>query len=202
VVQYLKDQGFKEMTASCEEGHWPAFSAAGFKHWFARARMEASVNEGDITPPVTFRRVAVEDVGRLSDFFMGVYEGHMDQDLGMHVGTPEEWKRYIMGLVGGESGKFLANASHISQEGQRVLGAIIVTHWMGMPLVAEVGVARGDRGRGLGRALLQASMNALARSGEDRLALYVTVGNEPALSLYERMGFRRTGPQTVTSVLR
>src|SRR2546427_2559140 len=73
----------------------------------------------------------------------------------------------------------MPDASHVALEGDRIVGAILITHWMGMPLVAELGVAKDRRGRGLGRALLETAMGRLAGREEPRLALYFTVGNDP-----------------------
>jgi ribosomal protein S18 acetylase RimI-like enzyme len=44
-------------------------------------------------------------------------------------------------------------------------------------------------------------MNALVDLGYDRLALYVTIGNDPAVHLYESMGFRKEGARNVNAVL-
>ena len=95
----------------------------------------------------------------------------------------------------------MPDASYVNLEGPRIAGAILVTHWMGMPLVAELGVAKERRGKGIGRALLQAAMNRLEGLGEPRLALYVTVGNDPAVALYRSMGFLQVGGQSVTARL-
>src|SRR5439155_341681 len=69
------------------------------------------------------------------------------------------------------------------------------------PLVAELGVAKDRRGRGLGRALLETAMGRLAGREEPRLALYVTVGNDPAIALYRSMDFSQAGGQSVTARL-
>jgi GNAT superfamily N-acetyltransferase len=59
--------------------------------------------------------------------------------------------------------------------------------------VAGMWVDPGARGRGAGRALLDAAI-AWARSRAlDRLELWVTKGNAPAERLYERAGFADTG---------
>jgi len=107
----------------------------------------------------------------------------------------------VAAIFKGESGQYMPDASYVSLDDGQIVGAVIITHWMGMPLVAEVGVWKERRGRGLGRALLQAAMNRLADRGESRLALYVTVGNDPAISLYRSMGFAQVGGQSVTARL-
>src|SRR5882672_220084 len=74
--------------------------------------------------------------------------------------------------------------------GRRVLGqAHRVGHRAGRP---------GDaRGRGAGRALLDAAIAWGRSRGLDRLELWVTRGNGPAVRLYERAGFADTGRRDV-----
>jgi GNAT superfamily N-acetyltransferase len=63
--------------------------------------------------------------------------------------------------------------------------------------VGGMWVDPGVRGRGAGRALVDAAI-AWARSrGLDRLELWVTKGNGPAVRLYERAGFADTGRRDV-----
>src|SRR5437667_344442 len=137
----------------------------------------------------------------LTKFLIDVYEGHVEQQYGMHVGPEEEWRGYVGGLFKGDSGQFMPDASYVALEGDRIVGAILVTHWMGTPLVAELGVAKDRRGRGIGRALLEAAMGRLASRDEPRLALYVTLGNDPAIALYRSLGFVQVGGQSVTARL-
>ncbi len=161
---------------------------------FVRAR--AAVPDGvRLVPPEE------AEIARLTDFLVAVYEGHIEQAYGLHAGSAEEWQDYVGGLLKGDSGRFMPDASYVNLEGPRIAGAILVTHWMGMPLVAELGVAKDRRGKGIGRALLQAAMNRLEGLGEPRLALYVTVGNDPAVALYQSMGFLQVGGQSVTARL-
>ncbi|MGH3411725.1 MAG: mycothiol synthase [Marmoricola sp.] len=47
-------------------------------------------------------------------------------------------------------------------------------------------------GRGLGKALTRAGLDHLARTGVDRVVLYVDGDNAPAVALYEGLGFTRT----------
>jgi GNAT superfamily N-acetyltransferase len=52
-------------------------------------------------------------------------------------------------------------------------------------------VAAEARGRGAGRALVEACIERARRDGKARLSLMTTPNMEPAHRLYERMGFRR-----------
>lgn len=200
-IDLLRTQGVESITASFEDRYEPDFTALGFRRQFARIRMEAPTTKQSLSSGVRLQPPEEKEIAGLTKFLMGVYDGHLEQQFGMHVGPEEEWRGYVAGILKGEVGQFLPDASFVRLEGSRLVGAILITHWMGMPLVAELGVARDRRGRGLGRVLLQTSMNRLADRGEPRLALYSTVGNDPAIHLYRSMGFVQAGGQTVTARL-
>ena len=192
-------QGSREVTATFEDRYEDAFRRTGFERSFARIRMEAPT-AGHVPPRhADLRHPEEAEVAGLARFLRAVYEGHMEQAFGMHVGSDDEWREYATGLLKGEVGRFMPDASFVRTEGDRVTGAVLTTHWMGAPLVAELGVIRDRRGQGLGRALLVAALNRLAALGEPRLALYVTVGNDSALTLYRSLGFVPVGGQTVTA---
>jgi GNAT superfamily N-acetyltransferase len=88
----------------------------------------------------------------------------------------------------------LLDASGIAVDGEKVIGAILVGELreveppLGGPWVMEL--FRDPRYPGVGRALLE---RALARVQGPTLGLAVTEGN-PAMRLYERVGFRRLLP--------
>jgi RimJ/RimL family protein N-acetyltransferase len=61
--------------------------------------------------------------------------------------------------------------------------------------VADVGVmiARDYRRRGFGRALMRAAETWAREAGVRKLELHVFPHNEPAIALYESLGYRREG---------
>jgi GNAT superfamily N-acetyltransferase len=63
------------------------------------------------------------------------------------------------------------------------------------PVLVGMFVAPAERGRGVGGALVGAVVAWARARGSARLSLWVTVGNEAAIALYEKCGFRRTGEQ-------
>ena len=200
-IDLLRSRGASAITASYEDSYARAFEAVGFSPLFARMRMEAPTGKVPFTSAVPLKHPEEAEVLELPAFLRAVYEGHMEQQHGMHVGTEEDWRGYVTGLLRGESGRFMPDASFVALDGPRLAGAILVTHWMGRPLIAELGVARDARGRGLGRTLTLAASGRLADLGEPSWALYVTVGNDPAIRLYESLGFRQIGGGTVTARL-
>ncbi len=198
-VDFLRAAGEGPITAHYEDRYEPSFAGLGFRRIFARMWMEAATVRAPIPDGVRLVHPEEAEIARLTAFLMEVYEGHVEQQHGLHTGTEEEWRDYVGGLLKGDSGRFMPDASFVTLDGTRIVGAILITHWMGMPLVAELGVAKDRRGRGLGHALLQAAMNRLEGLGERRLALYVTVGNDPAVALYRSAGFVQVGGQSVTA---
>ncbi len=200
-VDFLRAAGATAITAHYEDRYEPAFEGLGFRRIFARMRMEARTVRAALPDGVRLVPPEEAEIARLTAFLMEVYDGHIEQRYGLHAGSFEEWQQYVGGLLKGDSGRFMPDASFVVLEGSRIGGAVLVTHWMGMPLVAELGVAKDRRGKGLGRALLQGAMNRLEGLGENRLALYVTLGNDPALALYRSMGFVQVGGQAVTARL-
>jgi [ribosomal protein S18]-alanine N-acetyltransferase len=59
--------------------------------------------------------------------------------------------------------------------------------------VQTIAVARQAQGNGLGARLLQALLDEAARRRRSRVLLEVRADNAPAIALYERFGFRRSG---------
>lgn len=58
--------------------------------------------------------------------------------------------------------------------------------------IQNVGITPAHRGRGLGTALLSASLAGFQQAGLLRAYLEVTAQNDRAVQLYKRLGFRRT----------
>jgi len=197
----LRAGGATSIIAHFEDIYESAFASLGFRRVFARMRMEAPTKRIAVPISVKLQPPEEDEVLGLTKFLMEVYEGHMEQQYGIHTGPEAEWRGYVAGLFKGDSGQFMPDASHVALEGDRIVGAVLITHWMGMPLVAELGVAKDRRGRGLGRALLETAMGRLAGREEPRLALYVTVGNESAIGLYRSIDFVQVGGQSVTARL-
>jgi len=200
-MDLLRAGGAAAITAHYEDRYEAAFASLGFRRVFARIRMRAPTRKRTAEPGFTLQPPEEGEVLGLTKSLMDVYEGHMEQQYGMHVGSEDEWRGYVGGLFKGDSGRYMPDVSYVALEGDRIVGAILVTHWMGAPLVAELGVAKDRRRKGLGRALLEATMHRLAYLDEPGLSLYVTVGNDPAISLYRSLEFAQVGGQSVTARL-
>jgi len=192
--------GASKVLASYDDSYTEPFSKLGFRETFSRMRMEAAIAKGE-KPAIPLAHPEATDVDDVAVFLNGVYEGHIEQAFGMHVGTPAEWRDYVTSIWKGESGTYAPLASWLTRDDAGLAGVSLATVWMGAPLVSEIGVRKDRRGQGLARALLTATENALVDLGHDRLSLYVTLGNDPAIRLYDRMGFHQVGARTVSAVL-
>ncbi len=195
----ILEGGADRIVASLEDSYLPDFEKLGFSERFSRIRMEAPLTKAD-PPAVSMSHPEITDLEDIMRFLMGAYEGHIEQTFGMHVGTEEEWRDYVTGIWKGDSGTYLPLASWAVRDPSGVAGVSLAAHWMGSPLLSELGVRKDRRGHGLGRALVVQTMNALVDLAYDRLGLYVTVGNDPAMALYKSLGFRQIGGRSVNAV--
>lgn len=193
----LVSRGADEVMASYDEDYAKAFKDVGFTERFSRMLMEAPLGERErAATPLDNPRA--EDVGEIASFLMGVYDGHMEQQFGMHVGTPEDWLGYIWAVWK----DCRAEASWVSRDHQGIAGLCLVGSHTGHPFIIEEGVRKDRRRQGLGRALLTRTMAVLREAGDESLWLEVTVGNDPALRLYESLGFKRARNRTVWASVR
>ena len=59
--------------------------------------------------------------------------------------------------------------------------------------ILDIAVSAAERGRGLGRMLVEDALVASRGRGAANVSLEVRVGNNEAIGLYERLGFREIG---------
>src|SRR3990172_7361887 len=125
------------------------------------------------------------DEADLSQLMFAAYRGSIDDD-GESLSDAEQSVRTT--LHGGH-GYFLADCSFVALDDGHPAAGTLVTMLHGEPVLSQVGTAPTRKRRGLARALIQLSMNALVARGETELSLVVTSGNEPAERLYQDFGF-------------
>jgi ribosomal protein S18 acetylase RimI-like enzyme len=80
---------------------------------------------------------------------------------------------------------------YVWEEGGQPVGVVLLHRYgrTGTWEIARVAVLPAYRRRGIGRALVQAGLDLVRKSGGDVVLLEVIAGNVPACSLYEQVGF-------------
>ena len=79
------------------------------------------------------------------------------------------------------------------EEDGRAIGMLLLRVVMEDAEILTVAVDPAARGRGVGRALVQAAVDRAHLAGATAVFLEVAVDNPAALALYTRAGFRRAG---------
>ncbi len=75
----------------------------------------------------------------------------------------------------------------------KVIGYVVLMSLFEEAQILDVAVAPEQRGRGLARSLMEAALRIAMEQGAEVLALEVRASNTPAITLYERLDFVRTG---------
>lgn len=134
----------------------------------------------------TVRQVPMEQLTALD---WRTYRGTPDETL--LSATPEGNREVLENALAGLFGTYLDEASPAARDpGGRLLGfAIGCQESLRSGVVLDIAVDPEVKRRGLGEALLLRCLRGLLALGYPRAHLWVTDGNVPARSLYEKLGF-------------
>lgn len=149
-------------------------------------RLSASLQRKPLVIERPIRNVDPDDLEDLAILMLDAYAGTLD--LGGEE-TLDDARAEVGRVLDGSYGEPLLEASFVALEDDTPVAVTLVTLYEGTPFLAFVYTGASWKGQGLAPALIQLSINALAARGYDRLTLVVTAGNEPAMRIYERMGF-------------
>lgn len=170
----------------------------------AREAMERPLSAADAhlraEPPAGTERVPVSavTVDALAELDRAAFAGAVDALL---LGRdPLAHRRSVEMMLAGRLGPFLEEASSavLASDPTRLLGVILCGERSSRrAIVLDVMVDPGHRRQGLGAYLLGYSLRALWALGYQSVGLWVSVGNEAAIELYHRFGFRTTLAATI-----
>jgi ribosomal protein S18 acetylase RimI-like enzyme len=151
-------------------------------------------------PPPGLERVPVRDVtlAALADLDWKAFRGSVDDRL--VGGSPEEYARVLSGLLGNSLGLFLdaASTALVEKEPLRLVGGILTAEITSHEAVfVDIMVDPERRRRGLARFLLHWALRALVGLGYEKVRLWVTASNTPAVRFYEADGFRRIAATSI-----
>ena len=148
--------------------------------------MRLDLTTAQYLPPRPLTTIDGWTADQLAPLLLDAYRGSADDDGEDLEGATGEVERTMTGVYG----PLLTEASFVAVDGDRPVGAVLVTLWEERPLVAHVVVDPTVRRTGLGTELMNAAAAALAASDRTDLDLFVTEANEPAVRLYRSLGFR------------
>ncbi len=137
--------------------------------------------------PVPVRDVTLD---ALADLDVRAFRGSEDALL---IGSePAEYRRVLEGLLAGEAGRFLDEASTTLYRADppALLGALLTCEKSPRHAVfLDFMVAPDAQRQGYGRYLLRWGFRALRALGYERVRLWVSEGNASARRLYDSLGF-------------
>jgi len=151
------------------------------------------------THETRIRRAIPADAGSLGQLGALLVQEHHDFDearfLAPSPDTPEMYASFLASQLNDPSVVMLV-AEHDGRVVGYAYGAIEGHDYMALrgpaAVLHDIIVTPDYRRRGVGRALLDAMLAALASHPVPRIVLSTAQQNTPAQRLFERMGFRRT----------
>jgi len=152
-----------------------------------RRHLIAQIEVRPVEADLEIRPVTLDDADDLAALMVDAYTGELDtrSDEALDAALAEVHK-----FFGGLYGEPILDSSMVAVAVAGLASASLVSRYQGTPLLAMLMTASVWKQRGLARAAVQSSMNALAEKGETTLSLIVTAANRPALELSEELGFR------------
>lgn len=169
------------------------FAQAGFagrpRHYLVRSLARLPGVPGHGLKLRSLRRDELDVAARI------IYRSHLgslDAALNTTYSSPSSCRGFVDTLVHRSGcGRFDQEASLVAEEAGEVVGVVLASLLSrSNGHVCQVSVNPEAQGRGLGRVLVAAALVAFGRQGLTTASLSVTVGNERAYGLYQRMGFR------------
>ncbi len=120
------------------------------------------------------------------------YKGHIDSQINDQYRSPGGARRFLMNIVQYPGcGTFFGPASLAATDMTGALCGVSLASMVAGRVghITQVCVSPSHKGTGLGYELMRRSLIALAAHGCRSASLTVTCANEPAVRLYQRMGF-------------
>ena len=177
--------------------HAGAFRAGGFdiyRRLFMRLDLKA-LPPGKTSLPndISMRPWHEDDFSAAAHLISGAYQGHLDSHINDQYRTVAGSLRFLHNIVRFPGcGLFDNPASRVLvRSGTNEVVAILLCSRVreGVAHVTQLCVANPERGRGLGRILIENCAAQLRGRGFHALTLTVTEANETAVALYRHAGF-------------
>jgi ribosomal protein S18 acetylase RimI-like enzyme len=144
---------------------------------------------------VTLRTAAPAD----APFLAEVYASTRAEELAMVPWPDEQKAAFVAQQFAAQSAHYAEHYAGLSADVVLVDGApagrLLVARWESEIRIVDITLLPAFRGHGAGTGLIRALMDEADRAGK-RLSIHVELHN-PAMRLYERLGFHRAGEEGV-----
>lgn len=108
--------------------------------------------------------------------------------------SPQDCRHGLLSILAGKYGPVHPQATLCAFTGKELVGLnLVISNSQSMASVIEISVAPAHQGKGLGRAMMIGSLQALKEERYERVELAVTEGNLSAIHLYDSLGFSEAG---------
>ena len=145
--------------------------------------MEYPIVESDVR---RLRRIEVEDVENIAHTMVDAYTETIDYE----GESAEDAAGEVQNVLQDGYGRYMQEASFLIEGDASVASAIMINLFQGSPMVTYVFTAKKYSRQGHAKSLLLKSIAVLKDNGYKELSLYVTEGNDSAIKLYTKLGFR------------
>jgi GNAT superfamily N-acetyltransferase len=195
LVDHAVGRRARDVRVVMYENWWQPFAEFGFVEQKRRMTMRCDLRG---RPPAgaacAARYVSKSDIPQIGDLLNAAYRGTVDDE----GDDRETWTYHARDVVRGQYGPFITAASFATPvEPPFACASLVVESAPKHALLGQVVTRRELTNRGLARSLINLSLDALTVLGYEDCFLEVTLGNENAVHLYQRMGFVNLGPQIV-----
>ncbi len=136
------------------------------------------------------RKISLSDSKVLGEVMYEAYKGTIDYS----DETVEEARTEVEETLKGKYGKTIEDACLLIEENGQVVSAVIF-NWFEkkqLPLLTFSMTRASAKGKGHAKNLLKSGLSVLNQAGYSECCLFVTEGNEPAISIYKKLGFQMT----------
>lgn len=158
-----------------------------------KAALDSRVDEFETAIQLPTTSIAKVEEAILSRLDWEAYKGTVDESLLFE--SEDENRKLIRSLLSGDYGPLIVDASLCVLKDGKPVGMIAVTDMGESSFIADIVVSSEMRGKGIGNYLLLNAMKVSRKLKKEEMMLWVSEGNDTALSLYRKSGFTlsRTG---------
>ncbi|MHB9109997.1 MAG: GNAT family N-acetyltransferase [Armatimonadota bacterium] len=176
-----------------------AATDAGFEcHWRKRMGVELDHWSAPLRVPAGYR-LAPWNIRELDAAALVVYAANRDTlDSRLYASffgtSTQDCRHGLLSILAGKYGPVHPQATLCAFAGPELVGLnLVISNSQSMASVIEISVSPAHQGKGLGRAMMIGSLQALKEERYERVELAVTEGNLPAIHLYDSLGFIEAG---------